>query len=87
MMDEKNPSVISYLRKFEDRQLLIVVNMTKKVATADLSGCPYKKGHCILGTHEIEPYSKILTLKPFEARVYKVRPAKLSAVAGEKDEE
>ncbi len=75
MIDEKNASVISYIRKYEDRQLLVVVNMTKKVAKADLSDCPYKRGHCILGTHDLEAYSRTLTLRPYEARVYKVRPA------------
>ena len=53
--------------------MLIVVNMSKLPSYIDISEVEYRKGHCILSTHGIEPYSRVLSLKPFEARIYKIR--------------
>lgn len=69
----EHPTVIAYLRELDDKKLLIVFNMSKKPAAVNIGETDCKRGHCILGTHGIEPYSKVLMLKPYEARIYKVR--------------
>lgn len=73
MICKNHPRVIAYLREYEGRQMLIVVNMSKLPSYIDISEIEYRKGHCILSTHGIEPYSRVLSLKPFEARIYKIR--------------
>ncbi len=72
MIAKDNPQAIAYLREYNDRRLLIVVNMTGKPAYIDIGESEYKKGHIILGTHGNKRYSRYLSLEPYEGRIYRV---------------
>ena len=72
MIAKDDPKVIAYLREYNDRRMLIVVNMTRKPADIDISEVKYGKGHLLLGTHGTEKYSRYLHLAPYEGRIYRV---------------
>lgn len=73
MIGKSHKAVIAYLRELDDKKLLIVVNMSGRPQNIDIGETGMKYGHCILATHEIEKYSRRLTLEPFEGRIYRVR--------------
>ena len=75
MIAKQNRQIIAFLREYEGRRLLIAVNMTGRPARIDLGELEYRKGHIILGTHGEERYSRFLTMKPFEGRIYRVGEA------------
>jgi oligo-1,6-glucosidase len=72
MIAKSNRQIIAYLREYEGRRLLIVVNMTGRPASVDIGELEYRKGHIILGTHGSEKFSRFLTMQPYEGRVYRV---------------
>ncbi len=72
MIAKENRQVIAYLREKEGRRLLIAVNMSGLPARIDLKDIEYRRGHIILGTHGSAKYSRILDLKPYEGRIYRV---------------
>ena len=73
MIAKNHKAVIAYLREYEGKRLLIVVNMSGRPQNIDIRETGMKYGHCILGTHSIEKYARRLTLQPFEGRIYRVR--------------
>ena len=73
MIAKKNRSVLAFLREYNGKNMLIVINMTARTAHIDISEAGYTRGHCILSNYEAQQYSRKLLLKPYEARIYRVR--------------
>jgi glycosidase len=68
----KNPKTIVFLRELEKEKLLIIISLSRKPQRADISNIRYVSGTQILGTHGLSDYSKVLQLKPYEGRIYRL---------------
>ncbi|MDN6195854.1 MAG: alpha-glucosidase [Atopostipes suicloacalis] len=69
---EKHPSIYAYLRHSEEEQHLIVVNLVGKEEEIDLSNYSYEE--LLLTNYDVsDPSAKVFNLRPYEARLYKIK--------------
>ena len=73
MISKKNSRIVAFVREYNGKNLLTVVNMSGRPANIDISDIGYTRGHCILATGETARYSRRLIMKPYEGRIYRVK--------------
>lgn len=68
----RNPQTILFLRELGKEKLLVIISLSRKIQRADISNLKYISGTQVLGTHGPSDYSKVLQLKPYEGRIYRL---------------
>jgi len=69
----EDPQIYAFTRTLDDQQLVVICNLTGKPALYDNPGIMLDRGQLLLGNYPVEshPASDSLTLRPYEARVYR----------------
>jgi oligo-1,6-glucosidase len=70
LLDKDNPDVYAYTREYDGKKLLILLNFSTKIATAD-TGLKLKKAKVLLGNYP-KP-SKTGILQPYESIIYELK--------------
>ncbi|KML27948.1 alpha-glucosidase [Rossellomorea marisflavi] len=71
---EDHPQIYAYTRSVEDTRVVVLTNLSTEGAEADLGDIQVVSSRLLLANHEVEAHeeSSMITLKPYEARVYKI---------------
>ncbi len=73
---ESHREIYAFTRTLEDDRLLVILNFTKnKPVFALPSSVPFSDNELLIGNYTADPIEdiRLLTLRPYEARVYKLR--------------
>lgn len=68
---EEHPKVYAYTRGEEDEKYLVLCNLTDQVAT--LNGEILEVEELLLANYTVEEFKQYTTLRPYEARLYKLK--------------
>ena len=68
---EEHPKVYAYTRGEEDEKYLVLCNLTDQVAT--LNGEILEVEDLLLANYKVEEFKQYTTLRPYEARLYKLK--------------
>ncbi|MFC4320581.1 glycoside hydrolase family 13 protein [Litchfieldia salsa] len=70
----EHPQIYAYTRTLDEEKMVIITNLTEDEANYHMSEFPLKSDGLILHNYEVAPHDALteFTLKPFEARVYRV---------------
>jgi len=70
---EADPQIYAYTRTLDDQRLVVICNLFGKEAQYQYDGFELDSSNLLLGNHQVAPHPATgsLTLRPFEARVYR----------------
>jgi alpha-glucosidase len=71
---ENDKQIYAYTRTGEDRSMVVITNLSTKNAVCDLDKLEVSSSNLLLNNYEVDSHdeSNKLTLKPYEARVYRL---------------
>ncbi|WP_201713542.1 glycoside hydrolase family 13 protein [Rossellomorea arthrocnemi] len=71
---ENDKQIYAYTRTGEDRSMVVITNLSTKNAVCDLGELEVSSSNLLLNNYEVDSHdeSNKLTLKPYEARVYRL---------------
>lgn len=74
---EDDPQIYAYVRSFEGQRIVVICNLSDQAAQFRHRRFRVAHAGLLLANHAVEPHDpvNVLTLKPFEARVYRVGQA------------
>jgi alpha-glucosidase len=67
---EDNAQIYAYTRTMDDKQTLIISNLTNEPAAFEFSGFPLESSQLLLNNYKEEEQESLFILKPYETRVY-----------------
>ncbi|WNF22894.1 alpha-glucosidase [Mesobacillus jeotgali] len=67
---EDNEQIYAYTRTMDDKQALIISNLTNEPAAFEFDGFPLESSQLLLNNYKVEEQESLFTLKPYETRVY-----------------
>ncbi|MFI8575231.1 alpha-glucosidase [Rossellomorea aquimaris] len=72
---EKDKQIYAYTRTGEDRSMIVITNLSTKNAVCDLGELEVSSSNLLLNNYDAESHENVskLTLKPYEARVYRLK--------------
>ncbi|MCA1032185.1 alpha-glucosidase [Bacillus timonensis] len=72
---EGDKQIYAYTRKLGKEQVLVITNLSNKEAVFECEGICLKAENLLLNNYEVDEYGEVttVTVKPYEARVYKLR--------------
>ncbi|PFA64455.1 glucohydrolase [Bacillus sp. AFS015802] len=72
---EKDKQIYAYTRTGEDKSMIVITNLSTKEAVCDLGELKVSSSNLLLNNYEAENHEELskLTLKPYEARVYRLK--------------
>lgn len=75
LLQEEDSQTYSYTRTLGEEQVVIITNLTKEEATFSSEGINLSFDQLLLNNYPVEAHEDLssFTLKPFEARVYKLK--------------
>jgi len=71
LLDKNNPDVYVYLREFEGKKMLVLLNFKAVNATAVITGLDLSKAKLVMNNYTEEGKSP-LVLRPYEAKIYEL---------------
>ncbi|MCA1058000.1 alpha-glucosidase [Rossellomorea aquimaris] len=72
---EKDKQIYAYTRTGEDQTMIVITNLSTKEAVCDLDELKVSSSNLLLNNYEVDNHDELskLTLKPYEARVYRLK--------------
>ncbi|MGG3915558.1 glycoside hydrolase family 13 protein [Rossellomorea vietnamensis] len=72
---EKDKQIYAYTRTGENTSMVVITNLSTKTAVCDLGKLNVSSENLLLNNYEVENHGELskLTLKPYEARVYRLK--------------
>ncbi|MEW8970364.1 MAG: alpha-glucosidase [Mesobacillus sp.] len=67
---EDNEQIYAYTRTMDDKQALVISNLTNEPAAFEFNGFPLESSQLLLNNYKVEEQESLFTLKPYETRVY-----------------
>ncbi|WRP05323.1 alpha-glucosidase [Rossellomorea aquimaris] len=72
---EKDKQIFAYTRTGENQSMIVITNLSTKNAVCDLGELEVSSSNLLLNNYDAESHKNVskLTLKPYEARVYRLK--------------
>lgn len=67
---EDHAQIYAYTRTMDDKQALVISNLTNEPAAFEINGFPLESSQLLLYNYKVEDKKSLFTLKPYETRVY-----------------
>jgi alpha-glucosidase len=67
---ENHEQIYAYTRTMDDKQALIVSNLSSETSSFEFNGFPLESSKLLLNNYKVEDQESTFTLKPYETRVY-----------------
>jgi alpha-glucosidase len=67
---EDHAQIYAYTRTMENKQALVISNLTNEPAAFEFNGFPLESSQLVLNNYKAEEQESLFTLKPYETRVY-----------------
>ncbi|MGV2939398.1 alpha-glucosidase [Mesobacillus sp. LC4] len=67
---EEHSQIYAYTRTMDDKQALVISNLTSEPADFEFHGFPLESSQLLLNNYKVEDQKSLFTLKPYETRVY-----------------
>ncbi|NKE04510.1 glycoside hydrolase family 13 protein [Mesobacillus selenatarsenatis] len=67
---EDHSQIYAYTRTMDDKQALVISNLTSEPAAFEFNGFPLESSQLLLNNYMVEEQESVFTLKPYETRVY-----------------
>jgi len=72
LLDKSNPDVYAYIREFEGKKMLVLLNFKAKAASATIADIDLSKAKLVMNNY-IEEGKSLLDLRPYEAKIYELK--------------
>jgi oligo-1,6-glucosidase len=72
LLDKSNPDVYVYLREFEGKKMLVLLNFKAKPASATIADIDLGKAKLVMNNYAEEGKTP-LDLRPYEAKIYELK--------------
>ncbi|MFC7783224.1 MULTISPECIES: alpha-glucosidase [unclassified Rossellomorea] len=72
---EKDKQIYAYTRTGEDQSMIVITNLSTKNTVCDLKDLEVSSSDLLLNNYDVDSHENVskLTLKPYEARVYRLK--------------
>lgn len=67
---EDHEQIYAYTRTLDDKQALVISNLSDEPAAFEFNGFPLESSKLLLNNYKVEEQGTSFTLKPYETRVY-----------------